>query len=54
MSKIKLQGIDIDGNQKEYSLEDFKGKKLFYIFIQKIILPVVHKKHATLEIILTD
>ena len=35
MSKIKLQGIDIDGNQKEYSLEDFKGKKTILYFYPK-------------------
>ena len=35
MSKIKLQGIDIDGNQKEYSLEDFKGNKTILYFYPK-------------------
>jgi len=35
MSKIKLQGIDIDGIEKEYSLNDFKGQKIILYFYPK-------------------
>ena len=28
MNNIKLQGINIDGIEKEYSLNDFKGQKV--------------------------
>ena len=33
MKEIKLQGIDIDGIEKEYSLNDFKGQKvILYLY----------------------
>ena len=35
MNKIKLQGIDIDGIEKEYSLNDFKGQKVILYFYPK-------------------
>ena len=35
MKNIKLQGLDIDGNEKEYSLADFKGKKIILYFYPK-------------------
>ena len=35
MSDIKLQGIDIDGIEKEYSLSDFKGQKVILYFYPK-------------------
>lgn len=35
MSDIKLQGIDIDGIEKEYSLNDFKGQKVILYFYPK-------------------
>ena len=35
MKNIKLQGLDIDGNEKEYSLADFKGKKVVLYFYPK-------------------
>lgn len=35
MQNIKLQGLDIDGNEKEYSLADFKGKKVVLYFYPK-------------------
>ena len=35
MSNIKLQGIDIDGIEKEYSLNDFKGQKVILYFYPK-------------------
>ena len=50
MNNIKLQGIDIDGIEKEYSLNDFKGQKVILYFYPKIIRQVVHKKRAILEI----
>ena len=28
MNYIKLQGLDAEGNEKEYSLNDFKGKRV--------------------------
>ena len=35
MNNIKLQGIDIDGIEKEYSLDDFKGQKVILYFYPK-------------------
>lgn len=35
MNNIKLQGIDIDGIEKEYSLKDFKGQKVILYFYPK-------------------
>lgn len=35
MNKIKLQGIDADGIEKEYSLNDFKGQKVILYFYPK-------------------
>ena len=35
MKNIKLQGLDIDGNEKEYSLQDFKGQKVVLYFYPK-------------------
>ena len=35
MNNIKLKGIDIDGNAKEYSLADFKGEKVILYFYPK-------------------
>ena len=35
MNNIKLQGIDIDGIEKEYSLNDFKGQKVILYFYPK-------------------
>ena len=35
MKDIKLQGIDIDGIEKEYSLNDFKGQKVILYFYPK-------------------
>ena len=35
MKEIKLQGIDIDGIEKEYSLDDFKGQKVILYFYPK-------------------
>ena len=35
MSDIKLQGIDIDGIEKEYSLNNFKGQKVILYFYPK-------------------
>ena len=35
MNDIKLQGIDVDGIEKEYSLNDFKGKKVILYFYPK-------------------
>ena len=34
-NNIKLQGIDIDGIEKEYSLNDFKGQKVILYFYPK-------------------
>ena len=35
MNNIKLQGIDVDGIEKEYSLKDFKGQKVILYFYPK-------------------
>ena len=35
MGNIKLQGIDVDGIEKEYSLNDFKGQKVILYFYPK-------------------
>ena len=35
MNNIKLKGIDIEGNEKEYSLADFKGEKVILYFYPK-------------------
>ena len=35
MNDIKLQGIDVDGIEKEYSLKDFKGQKVILYFYPK-------------------
>ena len=35
MKNIKLQGIDVDGIEKEYSLNDFKGQKVVLYFYPK-------------------
>ena len=35
MNNIKLQGIDVDGIEKEYSLDDFKGQKVILYFYPK-------------------
>ena len=35
MSDIKLQGIDIDGIEKEYSLNNFRGQKVILYFYPK-------------------
>lgn len=35
MRDIKLQGLDIDGNEQEYSLNDFKGKRIVLYFYPK-------------------
>ena len=35
MNGIKLQGIDVDGIEKEYSLNDFKGQKVILYFYPK-------------------
>ena len=35
MKNIKLQGIDIDSIEKEYSLNDFKGQKVILYFYPK-------------------
>ena len=35
MKEIKLQGVDIDGIEKEYSLNDFKGQKVILYFYPK-------------------
>ena len=35
MNDITLQGIDIDGIEKEYSLNDFKGQKVILYFYPK-------------------
>ena len=35
MKEIKLQGIDINGIEKEYSLNDFKGQKVILYFYPK-------------------
>ena len=35
MNNIKLQGIDVEGTEKEYSLNDFKGQKVILYFYPK-------------------
>ena len=35
MNNIKLQGINVDGIEKEYSLNDFKGQKVILYFYPK-------------------
>ena len=35
MNDIKLQGIDVDGIEKEYSLNDFKGQTVILYFYPK-------------------
>ena len=35
MNNIKLQGIDADGIEKEYSLKNFKGQKVILYFYPK-------------------
>ena len=35
MSDIKLQGLDTDGNEKEFSLNDFKGQRVILYFYPK-------------------
>lgn len=35
MTYIKQQGLDIDGSEKEYSLNDFKGQKVILYFYPK-------------------
>lgn len=35
MDKIKLQGLDTEGAEKEFSLLDFKGKKVILYFYPK-------------------
>ena len=35
MNDINLQGIDVDGIEKEYSLNDFKGQKVILYFYPK-------------------
>ena len=35
MNNIKQQGINIDGIEKEYSLNDFKGQKVILYFYPK-------------------
>ena len=35
MKEIKLQGIEIDGTDKEYLLNDFKGQKVILYFYPK-------------------
>ena len=35
MKEIKLQGIDANGAEKEYSLNDFKGQRVILYFYPK-------------------
>ena len=35
MSDIKLQGLDTEGNEKEFSLNDFKGQRVILYFYPK-------------------
>lgn len=35
MNDIELQGLDVDGNEKEYSLNDFKGQRVILYFYPK-------------------
>ena len=50
-SEIKLQGLDKDGNENEYTLADFKGQKVVLYFILKIIHQAARKRLVILEII---
>lgn len=36
---FKLQGLDVDGSEKEFSLSDFKGKKIVLYFYPKDSTP---------------
>ena len=35
MNNIKLQGLDTEGNEKEFSLNDFKGQRVILYFYPK-------------------
>ena len=35
MNSIKLQGLDAEGNEKEFSLNDFKGQRVILYFYPK-------------------
>ena len=35
MNNIKLQGLDAEGNEKEFSLNDFKGQRVILYFYPK-------------------
>lgn len=35
MQNIKLQGLDLDGNEQEYSIKDFEGQKIVLYFYPK-------------------
>ena len=35
MNNIKLQGLDIEGNEKEFSLNNFKGQRVILYFYPK-------------------
>ena len=35
MNDIKLQGLDAEGNEKEFSLNDFKGQRVILYFYPK-------------------
>ena len=35
MNNIKLQGLDVEGKEKEFSLNDFKGQKVILYFYPK-------------------
>ena len=35
MSDIKLQGLDVEGKEKEFSLNDFKGQRVILYFYPK-------------------
>lgn len=35
MEELKLQGLDANGNEKEYSLSNFKGQKIILYFYPK-------------------
>ena len=35
MNNIELQALDVDGNEKEYSLNDFKGQRVILYFYPK-------------------
>lgn len=49
MNDINLQGLDADGNEKEYSLSDFKGQKIILYFYPKDNTSVALRKPAILE-----